>query len=397
MKNTVVVAVALAVAVAAQAAPKTKKVIVALNDNVTNVTITNESGSAVRKAKAPAKKQVVAKKAPAKSSKFLQPKTSADKVPVPSTTQASKAAQPLAPTSQAGHLTPVQSVKASASDVKKVAKKSPFSFKYRSYNAMDMDVVENKNPNGDREIRAWDRFGLSYSFNDDISFTLEPEVLHTWFGDRDRAQDPSKEGLEQSYAGRMSDTHLILADSQIARLKGGLVLDGSLRYDIPTSELAQRNGELGQTRVTVGLGREFGAFEAKLTLIGRNYLNQYNTSELKTVPAKKGDPSLNVLNKEFRLYSLVDLTYNFTKKLGFTLEGGFMNTTVHGDEATNRPASRVDQIVMNPELDYAFSDSFALAVGLYEEPSMASLPDGGYVPLSVANNGEAYFMTTVKF
>jgi len=133
-------------------------------------------------------------------------------------------------------------------------------------------------------------------------------------------------------------------------------------------------------------------------LIGRSYLNQYNTSELQTKSC--GDSKLKScgkLNKEFRLYQLVDLTYNFTKRLGFTLETGFQNTTVHGDEATNRAPSRVDQIIMNPELSYAISDNFALAVGLYEEPNMTKLPDDGYVPLSVANGGEAYLQTTVKF
>jgi hypothetical protein len=268
------------------------------------------------------------------------------------------------------------------------AKKNPVSFKYRSYNAMDMAALAGEQ-DADFELRAWDRFKITYAFSPDISLALEPQLYHTWFGDRSRRQTGA-DNLDQPYSANLGDTNLILVHSKLARLQGDINVGGLLRYNIPTSEASQKNGQLGEAYLGFMLGRSFGALSIEAVLMGRHYMQQYNTSLL----TKGGVP---LQNKEFRLYTYVDFNYEITKKLSLFLETGFMNTTWHSDSATGRPQKRSDQIIMNPEVTYAFNDNFALSVGFYEEPDMRTLSTDTYVPLAIDNGSEGYFMTTIKF
>jgi flagellar basal body-associated protein FliL len=272
-----------------------------------------------------------------------------------------------------------------------------FALKYSTENAMNLDSLENKVPNEktalDSEIRATDNIGLTYKFTDDSSATIQAEFYHTWFGDRDRLADGEAQ-YNSSGAGFMGPVKLILANSKIASLKGGLTLDGFLRYDAPTSEAAQRDGELGNARLNIGLGRSFGKLDVKVSFMPRYYFQQYNVSEIKNA---KGQGNL---NKQVRFYEMLDVTYNFTDKLSLTLSGGVDQTITHDDGETKRDAVRKDRVLFYPEVDYAFSENFVLAVGFNEETNTAKLPDYGWVPLEVAEGretNEAFVRGTFKF
>jgi len=284
-------------------------------------------------------------------------------------------------------------------------KKSPFGFKYRSYNAMDLATLEgdtghgsltnaNGSPMLDTELRAWDRFNFSYALNENISFDIMPQLYHTWFGNRDRMQDPTMPGLQQPYASYIGDTGLYFADSKLATLAGGINLDFVQAYFLPTSEASQDAGTIGVTRTNFGFGRSFGPFDIKWTESLWYYFQQTQTSSL--VRTTNGLP---VQNIQYRVWSLLDLGLNMTKKFAVTLEAGFMNQLQYADDnaATARPAVLQDNIVLDPEVSYAFSDHFSLALGIWELYDMRSASQPYYSPLSSANGSEGYFQTTVKF
>ncbi len=277
------------------------------------------------------------------------------------------------------------------------AKKSPFSIKYRSYNALNLVAVTNSSDSPDREVWVWDRLNLTYNFNPDISVSVMPQLFHTWFGDRNRVQDDSFGNLSQPYSAYLGNTALIFADSKIATLQGGIIWDGMARYDAPTSEWSQKAGSLGETRLATGLSKSFGRFDIKVSETYRYFLQQYTTSEAEL--ADKKTPGWPSQNEEWYLYSLLDLGYNISKKVSISLETGFINKTKLADDnpTHQRDSVKADEIVMNPEIAVAINDNFSLALGLWEEPNMRKLKTSVYEPLNPVNGGEAYLMTTIQF
>ncbi|MCC6276374.1 MAG: transporter [Oligoflexia bacterium] len=395
MKKAIVLTAVLAVMASGslgQAANK-KKVIVAVNDNVTNVTITDEAGPAKKKIKKKAAQTQPKKTVTRKVITPVESKPAVAAQPAPSVIQPSAA--PVArPVSPAASRADVGTVRTTITKVAPKAAKSNFAFKYSSENALDMAAIQN-NPGADTEVKATDNLGLSYKFTDTFSGTVQAEFYHTWFGNRDRLADGNAQ-YSSSGAGYMGPVKLILANSKIAQLKGGLTLDGFVRYDLPTSEASQKDGELGQTRLNVGLGRSFGKFDAKISFMGRYYIQQFNTSEITKDDLRKQ-------NKQVRFYETLDLGYNFTDKFALTLSTGFYQTVFHDDPDTDRSGFRRDVMTVNPEMSYAFNENFSLAAGVYEDTNMAAIPVTGYVPFEVLPDGGgrdylySYLTATIKF
>jgi len=284
-------------------------------------------------------------------------------------------------------------------------KKSPFGFKYQSYNAMDLSTLEgdrhngglkdiNGNPMLDGELRAWDRFNFSYSLSPNISVSIMPQLYHTWFGNRDRQQDSNLPGLQQPYSAYIGDTGLYFVDSKVASLAGGINMDFVQAYFLPTSEASQDAGQIGVTRTAVGFSRSFGPVDLKWTESLWYYFQQMQTSSL-----MKTSTGLPVQNLQYRVWSLLDIGLNVTKKFAVSLEAGFMNQMQYADDnpATARQAVLQDNIVLDPEVSYAFSDHFSLAIGIWELYDMRSQSTPSYTPLASSNGSEGYFQTTVKF
>jgi hypothetical protein len=273
-------------------------------------------------------------------------------------------------------------------------KKNKFSVKFRDYTALNTQGLEG---NGtakelDQEAFAWDRLNLTYNFSDDVSFSVMPQYQHTWFGARDRQQDPGKIGLEQNYSSFLMNTGLILSDSKLATLAKGVVVDGLLRYDLPTSEASQAAGSYGEGWAGAGISKSVGIVDFKYTELVRYYFQSRDTSNVTSI---KGVRSL---NRENRIYSFADIGVNITKKLSLNFEGGFMNQYSREDSQTGRDRVLNDFIIVNPDIGYAFSDSFALNAGIWETPDMRDMKSA-YRPLSAdaQNQGEGYVLSTVKF
>ena len=291
-------------------------------------------------------------------------------------------------------------------------KKSAFSFKYRSYNAENLDALEMPNdPSKDHEVQAWDRFNFTYAVNDTVSVSVMPQVYHTWFGDRDRAQNPSVVGLTQPYDFYLGDTGLYLIDSKIADLGGGFKLDGSFAYFFSTSEASIANGTIGQTRSTLAAGRSYGPIDVKWTESFWYYLQEYQTSSLFSTATGP------LQNSNYAILSLLDLGWNITKKFSINLETGFWNQASLPDDNTNRSPVLNDYIIADPEIDYSFSDHFSVGLGIWEQYDMrnqavtvtAAAPAGSasstvpvswlpeYSPFDYRNGSQAYLQTTLKF
>ena len=166
----------------------------------------------------------------------------------------------------------------------------------------------------------------------------------------------------------MGDTGLYLVDSKIAQLVGGLTLDGSQAYFFSTSEASLKNGTIGQTRSSLGLGRSFGPIDVKWTESLWYYMQQYQTSSLFT------SGGLPIQNVNYQLWSLLDLGWNVTKRFSINLEGGFMNQATVPDDnpSSERAAVLADYIILDPEIDYSFNDHFTLGLGIWEQYDMQS-------------------------
>jgi hypothetical protein len=276
------------------------------------------------------------------------------------------------------------------------------SFKFRDYTALNTTGLENT-PGTDKEPYAWDRLNVDYHFTDTISLGVLGQYYHTWFGDQNRPQINGQNGLTQSYSSYLGNTGLVFANSKIADLGKGFIIDGLLRYDLPTSEWSQAAGSPGEGWAGMGVSKSVGIVDFKYTELVRYYFQTRDTSNLTTpaVPATATaleKPGMRVQNKMVRLYSYADIGVNITKKLSFALEGGFINETYHADSATNRDEVIHNFIIFNPEIDFAFNDHFSLAVGVWDQPDMLAL-NTIYIPLAAdtQNGGEGYLLTTIKF
>ncbi len=300
---------------------------------------------------------------------------------------------------------------------------SPWGIKLRSYNAINMNALENSGPSRDYTVRAWERLSISYNINPDVSIILMPQYYHTWFEDQDRVQSSSNPGYNQSYASYLGDTGLYIEDKNLATFGGSgthltnggkwvktepFILGGSQSYFAPTSEASETAGQVGETRTNINLAKSFGKLDLKLTEEFRYYLQQYNTNSFIGTDGKP------IANTAYRVLNLMDIGYNFTSKLNFTVESGVVNEYNYGDAPTNLSPQFVDYFVMNPDLGYTFSDHFGLDLGIWEvynytnppnTTGTSSGPTASYMPFAPYNGTDAgswsgtevYLMGTVKF
>jgi len=299
---------------------------------------------------------------------------------------------------------------------------SPWGIKLRSYNAVDMNALENYGASRDYTIRVWERVNLSYNFNPDVSLILMPQYYHTWFQDQTRPQSTTNPGLNQSYASNLGDTALYIDDKNIASFGGTVstsktgakvadspfVFGGSQSYFAPTSEGSETAGMVGETRSNLSLSKSFGKLDLKWTEEFRYYMQQYNTNSFLSTA---GTP---IANTAYRVLNLMDIGYNFTSKLNFTVETGVINEYNYGDAPTGLSPSYVDYFVMNPDLSYSFNKYFALDLGIWEVYNYTTPPNVGgtpgaptapytpFAPYNGTNAGswtttEAFLMGTVKF
>ena len=79
-------------------------------------------------------------------------------------------------------VTPDGQTTAPLAEVTASKKKSAFSFKWRSYNAENLNAVEMPNAGGpysdiDHEVQSWDRFNFSYNVTDNVSVSLMPRFF----------------------------------------------------------------------------------------------------------------------------------------------------------------------------------------------------------------------------
>lgn len=144
----------------------------------------------------------------------------------------------------------------------------------------------------------------------------------------------------------------------------------------------------------MGISKSVGIVDFKVTEIVRNYLQQFTTSNVVTA----SDPTKHLQNPYIRVYSLLDIGVNITKKLSFGFETGFLNERRYADNSTGRSEKMIDSVIVNPDIGYNFSDNLSLDVGIWEQPDMRSLSTS-YVPLTAdaQNNSEVYLLTTIKF
>lgn len=235
-----------------------------------------------------------------------------------------------------------------------------------------------------------------------------PQYYHTWFQDQNRPQSSNNPGLNQSYASYLGDTGLYLNDKNITSFgsKGNeFIVGASQSYFAPTSEGAETAGELGETRTEFTLSKSFGKLDLKWTEHLRYYLQQYNTN------AFIGNNGKPIANTAYRLLNLMDIGFNFTSKLNFTVETGVVNEYDYGDSSVNLTPQYIDYLVMNPELGYSFNDHFSLALGIWEVYNYTNPPvvEGGqtasYTPFAPYNGStagawagtEVYLQGNVKF
>jgi hypothetical protein len=305
---------------------------------------------------------------------------------------------------------------------KEESTESPWGFKWRTYNAVDMNALENYGTSRDYTIRAWERVNLSYNINPDVSVILMPQFYHTWFQDQDRPQSSTNPGYNQSYASYLGDTGLYLDDKNIASFGGTVVtsktgvkkanspfiLGGSQSYFAPTSEASETAGELGETRTNLSLSKSFGKLDLKWTEEFRYYMQQFSTN---SYLGTNGQP---IANTAYRVFNLMDIGFNFTSKLNFTVETGVINEYNYGDASANLSDQYIDYFVMNPDLSYSFNDHFSLDLGIWEVYNYTNPPPNGgvtgqptasytpFAPYNGTNAGnmtttEAFLMGTVKF
>ena len=328
-----------------------------------------------------AKKEVVAKKAATKKAAATTVATTT--TVTTTTTTAAPAKTPVAQPALSGATT----VTAAPQTAKPF--KPGFALTWISYNALNMKAFSNDNPS-DREAYAWEQPTVKYKLTETLNIGVMPQFLHTWFGNPNREQDlPVQPGqLKQPYALYMGNIALKLTSKKIAMLPGGIKLDGELRYDAPTSELSQRNGEYGQLWGTVGLARSFGKLDLKFTYIARYYMQQFNTSSL------IGKDGKNMVNNSYRQYAFLDTGFNFTDKLSTTLELGSKITYKYADPDTGRLDFADMKRIAILDVSYAFSKAFTFSAGISEDTG--ALNDGKlpWDTSNTAEGGEVYLAGT---
>lgn len=300
----------------------------------------------------------------------LTSKKSAVAKPLPAKTvqTTSSAANLAAPTSAGTTSAPVKEV------TKEVATKK-FTFTYLNSNAMTLKAISGQK-GADSEVVASDKATATYSFSDITSFSVAQPFSHTWFG--------------QSAKNKLENTRLIFVDSKLATLGKDAGVDVFARYDLPTSTASQKASSYGNTLVGAGVTKAFGKFSIHPNLMGRYYFQTYETS------SELGEDKLEIQNNNFSFYTNVDMTYQFTEKFSIFFDTKYVNQFFHADAKTKRVAIQKDVLILNPELGFAVSKNFSLALGLYEEINMRGLA-AAYVPFAVENDGEAYLSGTVTF
>ncbi len=291
----------------------------------------------------------------------------------------------------------VSSIKIQSTE--KPAALSKISFVWVTYNAIDAATVEHAQTNSasplDGEVRAWQMPTITYNFSKEISFGVMPQFFNTYFGDRNRTQGDSQGvraaegsvGETQPYSLYMGNTALQLVDKKIAQF-GRYKLEGSFRYDIPTSQRSNLSGAFGENWDTLALDRSFGRFDLQLMFIGRIYFQQYNTSALLNTGGASANQQLQ--NASFRDYEILNVSYNATPKIVITLSPQVYNTTYYSDPNNNRPAYVQSHRVMNIDFTYNFTKKFALATGLFEDYAInGTTQTWGNAPFDPINNGNS--------
>lgn len=266
--------------------------------------------------------------------------------------------------------------------------KTGFGLNWLSINGLGMKPFQGVNNGKLVEVSAWEKPTIKYKFTENVSFGVMPQFFHTWFGDTEQPQDlPVKAGqLEQGAAFNMGNVALKLTHSKLLTFGDGFKVDGQYSFDLPTSEVAQKNEQIGESWLTLGLAKSFGKFDLKGTAIARMYHQQYNTSKLL-------DPKgVALQNKSFRHYQYVDIGYNFTEKLSLTLELGTYVTYFHEDADTNRPSKVSMNRIADIGLGYNFTKNFSLSVGVSEVTSSINDTRFPFDTANTAEGGEVYFV-----
>jgi hypothetical protein len=283
--------------------------------------------------------------------------------------------------------------------------KSYWEIAYKTLNAANLNALENYGAGLDYTIQAWDRLFISYYLNPDISIGLIGQYYHTWFQDQDRPQSSTNPGLTQSYASYIGDTGLSFTDKKIASLFGGLTLSGQEVFYFPTSQSSETAGMYGQSRTSIGLAKSIGKLDLKWNEALWYDFQQYETN---AYISNSGAP---IMNPQYFIFSNIDIGYNFTSKLSFTLESGFINESNYGDSYNGVAGVHNDYLELNPELDYAFSKHFSLGLGIWEVYNTTNQPtDNGqtvsyYTPFAPYNgtapgswtSSQVYLLGSVTF
>ncbi|MBK9293155.1 MAG: hypothetical protein IPM57_01730 [Oligoflexia bacterium] len=302
-------------------------------------------------------------------------------------------AQKPAPVGLVAKVTPAAPTAITTTQVKQpeVAKaKSGFGLTWLSINGLGMRPFQGIDDGKLVEISSWEQPNIKYKFNENWSVAVMPQFFHTWFGDQQKEQDVgAKSGqLEQGAAFNMGNVALKLTNSNLLKFGDGFKVDGQLRFDLPTSEVAQKNDQVGETWVSTGISKSFGKFDLKGTLIGRIYHQSYNTSRL------VDNKDVRLQNKAARHYQYLDVGYNFTEKLNLTLEYGTYVTYSFEDVETNRPQKVSMNRIADIGLSYTFTKNFTLAVGLSEVTSSINDTRMPFDTANTAEGGEAYFVAS---
>src|SRR5437660_12150645 len=119
-------------------------------------------------------------------------------------------------------------------------------------------------------------------------------------------------------------------ENKLSALGSGFVLQGRQEYYAPTGVKSQAASEAGETRTRLSIAKSIGKLDLKYNEELRYYLQQYETNSL----LKSGVPDPNA---NYRLLSLLDIGYNFTKDFSIGIEGGFVNEAMYPDSFNNTP------------------------------------------------------------
>jgi hypothetical protein len=150
--------------------------------------------------------------------------------------------------------------------------------KLRSYNAEDLNALENYGATRDYTIRAWERLNIDYHITKSIWIGIMPQYYHTWFQDPNRGQSGSNPGLSDTYSSYLGDAALVLTDKDIATFGNKFVFAGRQEYFAPISEASQAAGSYGETRTNLTLAKSVGKFDFKWTEEFRYYFQSAETN-----------------------------------------------------------------------------------------------------------------------